>query len=95
MVMILLRGEVQKRPVRIYFYINYVKDRVAEEDESTRPLKHEFRAQLYSLLQQGYLDDVDPSVLYGDEKSTELPGVLGKATEILKRKGQIYFPSRK
>ncbi len=68
---------------------------MTEEAESARPLKHEFRAQLYSLLQQGYLDDVDPSVLYGDEKSNELPGVLGKASEILKRKGQLYFPSRK
>ena len=68
---------------------------MAEEAESTRPLKHEFRAQLYSLLQQGYLDDVDPSVLYEDENSTQLPGILAKGSEFLKRKGQLYFPSRK
>ena len=62
---------------------------MAEEDESAQPLKHEFRAQLYNLLQQGYFDDVDPSVLYEDEKSSQLPGVLGKVSEFFKRKGQM------
>ena len=70
---------------------------MAEEAESTRPLKHEYRAQLYRLLQEGYLDDVDPAVLYEEEMSStsHLGGQVGKAVEFIKRKGETYFPSRK
>ena len=67
-------------------------DRIAEEGESTKPLKAEYRSQLFNLLKQGYLDDVDPSVLYAEEKTTELPGILGKGSEFLKKKKRMYFP---
>ena len=56
-------------------------------------MKKEYRAQLYSLLQQGYLDDVDANVLYEDEKPSELPGVLGKTADMLKRRAS-FFPSK-
>ena len=62
------------------------------EEENTRPMKNEFRWQLFDLLKQGYLDDVDPSILYEDEKSSQLPGKLAKASEFLKRRGQIFLP---
>ena len=65
---------------------------MAEEEDSSRPMKKEYRAQLYSLLQQGYLDDVDANVLYEDEKPSELPGVLGKTADMLKSK--TFFKSK-
>jgi len=70
----------------------FVLDRMAEEEDSSRPMKKEYRAQLYSLLQQGYLDDVDANVLYEDEKPSELPGVLGKTADMLKSKS--FFKSK-
>ena len=56
-------------------------------------MKKEYRAQLYSLLQQGYLDDVDANVLYEDEKPSELPGVLGKTADMLKRRSFFHSKS--
>lgn len=68
---------------------------MVEESESSSALKHDYRSQLFNLLKQGYLDDVDPSVLYEDENAVQLPGAIAKTSEFLKRKGQLYFPGRK
>lgn len=70
----------------------FVLDRIAEDEESTKPMKAVYRSQLFNLLKQGYLDDVDPSVLYAEEKTDELPGILGKGSEFLKKKKRMYFP---
>ena len=56
---------------------------MAEDEESSEPLKFAYRQQLHSVLKQGYLDDVDPSVLYAEDKSSRLPGFLGKAADKL------------
>jgi len=73
----------------------FTLDRIVEEEESMKPLKKEYRAQLYQLLQQGYLDDVDANVLYEDETpKSDLPGILGKGADFLKKRGN-FIPSRK
>ena len=73
-------------------YLTFL-DRIAEEEESNTPMKKEYRAQLYSLLQQGYLDDVDANVLYSEEEEpSQLPGVLGKASNFMKRKASFFPP---
>ena len=89
-----------KRP-QIFLECNYhrpilfVSDRLWEEEESARPLKEEYRLQLFNLLKQGYLDDVDPTVLFEDENKSELPGLLAKGSKFLKRKGNLLGLSKK
>lgn len=45
----------------------FVLDRLADAEDHQMPLKHFYRQELVDLLRQGYLEDVDPSVLYGEE----------------------------
>lgn len=51
------------------------------------PKKHEYRAELIELLQKGYLDDLDATILMQEEEEKYQKSFMGKASE---KTSQIY-----
>ena len=45
------------------------------------PKKHEYREELLQLLKEGYLDDVDPSILMQQEEEKHKKTLIGKISE--------------
>lgn len=61
----------------------FVLDRM-EDEENVGPLKLKYRQELVDMLKAGYLDDVDPNILY-DDPALQEHGVISTAIRSLKK----------
>jgi hypothetical protein len=64
-------------------YLSLPIDRL-EEENSIRPQKEEFRKELIELLKSGYMDDVDPALLFDDGVNKD-PGLISTAITSIKK----------
>ncbi len=55
-----------------------------EDDTNTRPKKEEYREELVQMLKAGYMEDLDPSLLYDDLSEKKEPGAMKIAWKSIK-----------
>ena len=56
------------------------------EDKEAQPKKRQYQKELVSLLEDGYLDDLDPSLLYEENKDTTLRDGLKSVQKMIRKK---------